>query len=41
MIFKIIITWFISIIILSKPVIAADEIDSFKSSPEGSVSSIG
>ena len=28
MIFKIIITWFISIIILSKPTIAKDEIDS-------------
>ena len=41
MIFKIIITWFISIIILSKLTIAKDEIDSFKSSPEGSVSNIG
>ena len=41
MIFKIIIIWFISIIILSKSTIAKDEIDSFKSSPEGSVSNIG
>ena len=41
MIFKIIIIWFISIIILLKPTIGKDEIDSFKSSPEGSFSNIG
>ena len=41
MLLKIIITWFISIIIFNKSTIAIDETDIFKSSPEGSISNIG
>ena len=41
MLLKIIITWFISIIIFTKSTIAVDDTDSFKSSPEGSISNIG
>jgi len=41
MAYKIIIIWFISVIIFNKFTMATDEIDSFKSSPEGSLSNIG
>ena len=41
MAYKIIIIWFISVIIFNKFTMATDEIDSFKSSPEGSLSDIG
>jgi len=41
MVIKIIIIWFISIVIFIKFTVAADETDSFKSSPEGSISNVG
>ena len=41
MAYKIIIIFFMSVIIFTKLTVAADETDSFKSSPEGSLSNIG
>ena len=40
MAYKIIIIFFMSVIIFTKLTVAADETDSFKSSPEGSLSNI-